>query len=686
MVQVGSMYAQLSMEDASFKSGMANAQKQLNQLSYQAKKTGQEVGAGMSRIERSVSGMTSTLKTAAGSFIGAFAVGSLATMVQEGLNYASSLAEVAQQLGVTTDTLQEYRFVATQVGIEQADMDASLAKLTRTIGDADMGAKSQAAAFRMLGIATRDANGNLKTTDQILPELVRAFSEIKDPATRAALQVDIFGKSGQKLDTLLSGGVDQVDNLRNAAHRLGAVISPDLIARADEAADKMAALQQVLQAQIAGVVAENANAILAMADAIATAANSVGTFFSNMKGVERIQKYEGWSKGFFASWEEQKMASTDRGYGQRLLQQQLNIQDRLIKARNAYREDPTAARGRGVMRLVEQLKEATDRLNRFSADLEAAKAGATTSLATTAPRVVSPRVSSGGGGGRSRGGSRAPERDKLGDDLSALLERIKPEDLRALEQYTADQELLKQALDKGRLSAIEYDKALAQLADRFVEQRFGKTGPAVPEITAEEAFGDFIKPTTFEEIADVAEKEWKKIALKNDELAESFMVMAQRINSDLRSLVDGIKSGDFFDIIDGVVGLFGSLSQTGVFGSGLQNTFSNAPSWSFGGFRANGGPVAAGRAYVVGERGPELFLPNMRGMVLPDLNSYASGGWVGDRGRSQDRGQRPVVVQLMMEESANLLPTIRTVSSGVTVEHMTATARQQARRASRRTG
>lgn len=35
--------------------------------------------------------------------------------------------------------------------------------------------------------------------------------------------------------------------------------------------------------------------------------------------------------------------------------------------------------------------------------------------------------------------------------------------------------------------------------------------------------------------------------------------------------------------------------------------------------RAGGGPVVAGQAYVVGERQPEVFVPNMDGMILPRL-------------------------------------------------------------------
>lgn len=39
--------------------------------------------------------------------------------------------------------------------------------------------------------------------------------------------------------------------------------------------------------------------------------------------------------------------------------------------------------------------------------------------------------------------------------------------------------------------------------------------------------------------------------------------------------------------------------------------------FEFGGARASGGPVAAGRSYLVGERGPELFTPAGHGAIVP---------------------------------------------------------------------
>ena len=47
------------------------------------------------------------------------------------------------------------------------------------------------------------------------------------------------------------------------------------------------------------------------------------------------------------------------------------------------------------------------------------------------------------------------------------------------------------------------------------------------------------------------------------------------------------------------------------------------------GMRAEGGPVGAGGAYVVGEKGPELFVPHSSGSIVPNGAMGSSGGSAG---------------------------------------------------------
>ena len=44
--------------------------------------------------------------------------------------------------------------------------------------------------------------------------------------------------------------------------------------------------------------------------------------------------------------------------------------------------------------------------------------------------------------------------------------------------------------------------------------------------------------------------------------------------------------------------------------------------------RASGGPVTAGTPYIVGEAGPELFMPGSSGMIIPNHKLGGGGGAV----------------------------------------------------------
>ena len=57
-------------------------------------------------------------------------------------------------------------------------------------------------------------------------------------------------------------------------------------------------------------------------------------------------------------------------------------------------------------------------------------------------------------------------------------------------------------------------------------------------------------------------------------------------------------------------------------------------SLGFGGFKAGGGPVSANTPYMVGERGPEMFVPNSSGSIISnsDMGDMGDGSAVGGGG------------------------------------------------------
>lgn len=65
--------------------------------------------------------------------------------------------------------------------------------------------------------------------------------------------------------------------------------------------------------------------------------------------------------------------------------------------------------------------------------------------------------------------------------------------------------------------------------------------------------------------------------------------------------------------------------------------------------RAVGGPVSKGQPYIVGEKRPELFVPDVDGTIIPDLSrvtSGSSGGTAMSSGVSYSRATMPAVLNL----------------------------------------
>jgi hypothetical protein len=87
--------------------------------------------------------------------------------------------------------------------------------------------------------------------------------------------------------------------------------------------------------------------------------------------------------------------------------------------------------------------------------------------------------------------------------------------------------------------------------------------------------------------------------------------------------------------------VLGAVSGGGRGGGGLGEALSTALSGAFSGARAEGGPVTGGGAYLVGERGPEVFRPAGAGTIEPaaggggiSVTVQVSGGDAGGLARS----------------------------------------------------
>lgn len=443
---------------------------ELDKASRALNKRAAEMNRSLQSVERGIG----NLKGAFATFAGVIALDALVAAGARALDYASSLGEVSQQLGVTIKDLQVYRYIASQVGLSQEEIDASLQKLTRTAGEAAAGSKSQAKAFADLGIAVTDTNGRVKTASELMPAVADGLARIQDPARRAAIEVDLFGRAGQNLDPLLSQGSRAIKEMEDRAAGLGIILSDDLAKGADDAADKMAELKMILEARIASAVAENANSIYTLVDALANLVSWAGKAAQawrlfKLEQTARLAegKANGWLTGLLMSPEEKLRL---RQEAQAARQQ---IYDIVV-------EGPRRA-GLGSAGVL--LQAGRDALGRPA----------------SSGRVTVPRTGTGSGGAA---GAR-----KAADDAARAAERAAEAAKRQADEYERALSGIRESLEVDRLRAdgLNFSADLQEQINGLTE-RYGDLGKARLDTLIQETLQATAQRDKWKEIADIVGK------------------------------------------------------------------------------------------------------------------------------------------------------------------------------------
>jgi hypothetical protein len=197
-----------------------------------------------------------------GPVLSALSVGALANFAKRAVDAVRGLGELADQVGVSTDALQAFRFAATEVGLRSEDLERGLAILTRRIGEAAVDGGKAEEAFRQIGVAFLDASGNARATEGVLADIADRIAAIENPAERARIATEIFGdRIGQKLIPFLAQGREKLQDLIAEALRYGVIVGAELIVKADQASDKLNKLGEAFGRLATRIAAEAAPAL-----------------------------------------------------------------------------------------------------------------------------------------------------------------------------------------------------------------------------------------------------------------------------------------------------------------------------------------------------------------------------------------------------------------------------------------
>lgn len=600
---------------------------------------------------------------AAGAFTAVLA--GTAALVKSAIDAADAMSKQSQAAGVSVESLSALTYAADLSGVSQEELVKSLVKVSAAASEAQQGTASYAEAFDRLGIKVEDADGKLKNSDVLLAEIADKFAGMENGARKTAIATEIFGRAGAKLIPLLNGGSAGLEKMKQEAERLGIVISTEAAVASEAFNDNITRLQTAFR----GITYQIAESV------VPTLATLSTRLLENARDA-------GIMRGAFITLFEQLFGGTEpidllRDRAEELTRNITYFTEELDRLRvTPGQEDRVTDLTARLATLRQELTTTQAQIALFEKDAAKASAGPATPNAGSGGGEgsgdrKSPRVS------EAQRYLEALEKQIQGTkDLTTeetLLEDIQAgrlgkvtaaqreqlvaaaqrlDQLRQIESQLQAEAQQEQDLADFRKAQYEEEERARKAAADAIADAQKRDADAIARIVEEqrsplEALN--VELAEYARLRALVRNEQERSAIDNAELdawerySESIKKAAEEIDSFAevaRERIQGFLSdsladafeGNFADIEKGFVqlinrmvaealaaqlsrALFGGSEGDGGLLSGIIKFGTDI---LFVGARAGGGDVMGGRGYLVGEEGPEIFVPRTAGTVMPN--------------------------------------------------------------------
>lgn len=182
--------AELGLDISNFQNGIKAAKKSVSDV---------DKGGSMFGGITTTLGDVSNIAQTAGRAIAAAFRGVYGAMEEGG-----ALVDLAEQTGVSIERLSVLKVAFEQAGMAASDVQMVVNKMQKAVAEAGTGAGPAALAFRDLGLNVKEL-GAMDAEAQ-LAAIGKAVNGIENPTKRAAMAMEIFGKSGGRLLAMFGAG------------------------------------------------------------------------------------------------------------------------------------------------------------------------------------------------------------------------------------------------------------------------------------------------------------------------------------------------------------------------------------------------------------------------------------------------------------------------------------------------
>jgi len=204
---------------------------------------------------------------------------------QASLKMADDLANSAGRIGISTNALQEWQYVARKSGSSAAEASKDLEAFALKWEQAQAGLNKDAAkSFAALGFSREDLR-SFKDAEDALTKTTDRIVALGSQADRAAIS-ERLGLGA--FAVALREGADEVDRLRAEAAALGFVMDADLIQKGAEAQSQLEDLSQVIGIQMASAFINLSDEVLNFTAQIADAINALSDFIDRSQAARRM--------------------------------------------------------------------------------------------------------------------------------------------------------------------------------------------------------------------------------------------------------------------------------------------------------------------------------------------------------------------------------------------------------------
>lgn len=137
---------------------------------------------------------------------GAAAVATIGALAYKGGQLADELNTLSKRYRISTADLQKYAAAAGLVDVDVDSIAKSHVKLEKSMMAAAKGNKTNVEYFDKLGVAITDANGELRSSDEVWQDVIASLGDVENETERDAIAMQLLGKSASELNPLIEDG------------------------------------------------------------------------------------------------------------------------------------------------------------------------------------------------------------------------------------------------------------------------------------------------------------------------------------------------------------------------------------------------------------------------------------------------------------------------------------------------